>query len=119
MSNLSVPASATPTTGRKIPSWWGTPWWWIGIVGLCCILSAHLIASGPSFVVVALVLTVLVLHFGWYWPAHSRLMAWCYGFLIAFGVLVLVELYLGATGLHYGPIGSEKRGILLGGPRII
>src|SRR5262249_8991205 len=103
---------------RPRPPWWYWGWWvWITIT--CCILSAHLVALGASFAWWALIGLVLLLHGAWYWDAHSRLMAWLYGFALGFYILVIVEIYLGTTGLYYGAIGSMDRPLLPGDKAIV
>lgn len=101
------------------PTWWFHWGWWIWITITCCMLSAHLVALGTSLAWYALILCVLALHAAWYWDAHSRFIAWAYGFAFAFYILVAVEIYLGATGLYYGAIGSMNRPHLPGDKVIV
>jgi hypothetical protein len=101
------------------PAWWFHWHWWVWITITSCILSAHLVALGPSFSWWALIGCVLALHAGWYWGAHSRAIAWALGFAFAFYILVLVEIYLGTTGLYFGAIGSMARPALPGDKTII
>ena len=119
MTSAQTGGAPVPTGRRRRPAWWLTWPWWIWTVITCSILTAHLVAAGDTFAWWALIVVLVLLHLAWYWPAHSRLSAWLYGACIAFYTLVLVEIYLGTTGLYFGPIGSEERGILYGDTIIV
>jgi hypothetical protein len=114
--SLATSPAANP---RQLPSWWFDWPWWVWITLTCCLLSAHLVALGVTFSWWALVGCILLLHLLWYWDAHSRFIAWILGFAAGFYVLVLIETYLGATGLYYGPIGSADRPPVLGDSELV
>ncbi len=122
MSHVNPPVASPSLLSRlrrPRPAWWFHWGWWIWITITCCILSAHLVALRTGFAWWALIGCVLALHAAWYWEAHSRVIAWIYGFAVAFYILVLVEIYLGASSLYYGAIGSINRPDLPGDKIII
>jgi hypothetical protein len=58
-----------------------------------------------------MIFCLILLNFPWFMDVtHQRGIAIVIGALIAFYLLVLVEIYLGTTGFYFAPIGKNDRG---------
>src|SRR5688572_4067682 len=115
---MSSPADATTVAtgtpaGGTLAKRFGprdSTWWWIWIAATCGVLGAHVVAQGYSFASILLViLTILMTAPLSGWITHQRAWALMLGAYAAFCFFVALELYLGVTGLYYGPIGNNGR----------
>ena len=116
--------SSTPVTPPPTPpSYWdqfatfaaGPSGRFIVVLITASLVAADLVAVGPSWVAGATVIAVAVL----YTPLitrniHERALAALIGALVALYLIMGLEIYLGATGFRYGPIGAIGRGSLGG-----
>jgi hypothetical protein len=85
-------------------------WWWVWITFTTAVLGAHSVAEGVSLSCYGLLVTMLLMTA----PVSGMLAvtrAWVLilGLYLAFVLLIALEIYLGGTGLYYGPIGATKR----------
>ena len=86
---------------------------WAVAVFTAMLVGADLVAVGPGWVAVATVIALVILNMPWITGGtHERGLAGLIGALIALYLILLVEIYLGSTGLRFGPIGALDRGRL-------
>ena len=112
--SLNTPVNPPPVgSGSGLAETFGPDdwnWWWIWIAVTFGVVCSHLVTEGPSIALIGLVLlTVFMTH-----PvskAISNIRGWylALGVYSALVIIVFLELYLGTTGLHYGPIGTSNR----------
>lgn len=99
---------------KRAPAVWAapTPVWWVGAVVTSAWLGAHVVAEGFTVSWWA-VLAGVFFFTAPLFPLirHDRGLALLVGAFAAFFCLMMLETYLGYTGLRYGPIGSSQRSL--------
>jgi hypothetical protein len=116
MSSTSVTPSTTPSRWERFATFTPGPSGRSIVVAITAsLVAADLVAVGLSWVAGATVIAVVVLYIR---PItrniHERGLAALIGALVALYFIMALEIYLGATGLRYGPIGAIGRGHLAG-----
>ena len=99
---------------KRAQAIWAAPTsvWWVGAVVTSTWLGAHVIAEGFTVSWWA-VLAGIFFFTAPLFPLirHDRGQALLVGAFAAFFCLMMLETYLGYTGLRYGPIGSSQRSL--------
>lgn len=109
---MTTTGDTAPPTFASFARLFGPPRlrWWIWVAVTCSAVSAHLVALGTSVAWWGVIcVTILITAPLSGWMTHGRAWAMILGVFAALWVVLLLETYLGWTGLYYGPIGSPGR----------